>query len=390
MLLPSTLITLPQAVGCLIDRHAPWLRQKVRNALEELQRLEQRHAEVISAFRVTPPASYAAPLSGLVILPPDFMKPMSVSRAPPPIRPLSERWSRGPQVARPQTELSAHPLVDSKEAYKKWGEDWKKSRMRLTELQTERAKLVIEIERWTARLAQPLCDAAMEALLLWDRTGDEIPIPAPRWRTANGAAALRTGRLALDTAEAMSQFLRNPASYSERFALLRERFALLQMLPAELKGVVVLRKVDFDRWMACLTPDGEAETPQPVLPTVLPIEPAAEGSPTSGPDEAQPAEMLIEELLVSEAVEAEPSTTNAGHVSSKHAGGRPHRSGYKECMAEAVRYRKTNPRCSFLALRKHVYDFAVDNEGASWLDGDEVPSESAVRRWLRKRYPSLK
>jgi hypothetical protein len=106
----------------------------------------------------------------------------------------------------------------------------------------------------------------------------------------------------------------------------------LMLLESVADGLHVVNPVEFDTRFGIIQPpadeaDTTSETPaQPIT------------------DESEPA--------ASESGKAQsPKKMKAG----KPKGGRPRRSDYKKCMQEAIRFRKTNPRCSYLELWRHVH-----------------------------------
>jgi hypothetical protein len=100
-------------------------------------------------------------------------------------------------------------------------ESQEKFRAQLTEdLRKLEATWATERERAIARLGQAFCDVAVQAWLLSEITGERIPVPAERWSTKEGAAALRSGGYTLITAMSI------------------------------IKGTVVVLAADLDRWLA--------------------------------------------------------------------------------------------------------------------------------------------
>jgi hypothetical protein len=214
---PTGLLTLNQAIERLIEMQAPGLSQKVARESLEFQQLEKTYAPV--------------------------------SRAPPPIRPITDR--RGPDKSSQHRESTTQPFLQLDEGRSQ-------SRACLLELRKDQATLAERHAQVVVQLGQALCDAELPAWMLSESTGERIPIPAVRWSTKEGAAALRSGIYTLIKLLQVETSAARPARemgrYQRAWLDAMER-AGVPMLPHHAitstnTGTVVIMAADLDRWIA--------------------------------------------------------------------------------------------------------------------------------------------
>jgi hypothetical protein len=122
------------------------------------------------------------------------------------------------------------------------------------------AKLASEREQAVADLAQALCDAAIQAWLICDATGDELLIPSKRFSTQPGIDALRTDRLTLTNA------------FEGQAAAVKSYVAAFERSMATFTGRVTLLTTDFERWAGseAASADAVADSVPAPLPVIEP------------------------------------------------------------------------------------------------------------------------